>query len=141
VNIDPGDPAITAGAGGQPAIRLVDLSDLYVEVDVTDADIAQVNRGQPARVVADALPDQTFIGEVTFVSPAAETNQQGVITYLVRILLDEEDVPLRAGMSVSVTILPEDAEVDTGEDEDAEAETDASSDEDTNTDSNNEDEE
>jgi HlyD family secretion protein len=121
VNIDPGDPAITAGAGGQPAIRLVDLSDLYVEVDVTDADIARVNRGQPARVVADALPDQTFIGEVTFVSPAAETNQQGVITYLVRILLDEKDLPLRAGMSVSVTILPEDAEVDTGEDEDAEA--------------------
>jgi HlyD family secretion protein len=121
VNIDPGDPAITAGAGGQAAIRLVDLSDLYVEVDVTDADIAQVNRGQPARVVADALPDQAFIGEVTFVSPAAETSQQGIITYLVRILLDEEDVPLRAGMSVSVTILPEDAEVDIGEDEDAEA--------------------
>jgi multidrug efflux pump subunit AcrA (membrane-fusion protein) len=72
-------------------------------------------------VVADALPDQAFIGEVTFVSPAAETSQQGIITYLVRILLDEEDVPLRAGMSVSVTILPEDAEVDIGEDEDAEA--------------------
>lgn len=107
VNIDPGDPAITAGAGGTPAIRLVDLSQLYVEVDVPDADIAEVEKGQPATVVADAIPGEAFEGTVSFVSPAAETSPQGVTTYMVRIELDSEDdrdVRLRAGMSVSVTI-------------------------------------
>jgi HlyD family secretion protein len=107
INIDPGDPAITAGAGGTPAIRLVDLSQLYVEVDVPDADIAQVEKGQPANVVADAIPGEVFEGTVSFVSPAAETSPQGVTTYMVRIELDNEDdrdLTLRAGMSVSVTI-------------------------------------
>jgi HlyD family secretion protein len=107
VNIDPGDPAITAGAGGTPAIRLVDLSQLYVEVDVPDADIAQVEKGQTARVVADAIRGEMFEGTVSFVSPAANTSAQGVTTYMVRIELDdvtESGATLRAGMSVSVTI-------------------------------------
>jgi multidrug resistance efflux pump len=39
------------------------------------------------------------------VSPASETNPQGITTYLVRIELDNsEELPLRVGMSVSVTI-------------------------------------
>jgi HlyD family secretion protein len=109
VNIDPGDPAITAGAGGRPAIRLVDLSQLYVEVDVPDADIDEVEKGQPANVVADAIPGEVFEGTVSFVSPAAETSAQGVTTYMVRINLENDEdrnLPLRAGMSVSVTIEP-----------------------------------
>ncbi len=105
VNIDAGDPGTTAGAGGQPAIRLVDLTDLRVEVEVTDADIARVRKGQQATIVADALPDEEFTGRVTFVSPASITSAQGVIKYLVRVELDnEEELPLKVGMSVSVTI-------------------------------------
>jgi HlyD family secretion protein len=81
------------------------MSSLRVEVDVPDADIARVRIGQEAVVVADALPDQEFVGEVSFISPTSETNQQGVTTYLVRIdLEDSEELPLRVGMSVSVTI-------------------------------------
>lgn len=101
INIDPGDPAPT---GGSPAMRIVDMSDLRVEVDVTDADIDKVHIGQDAQVIADALPEQVFEGEVSFISPTADTNPQGVTTYRVRIDLVEENLPLRVGMSVSVNI-------------------------------------
>jgi multidrug resistance efflux pump len=103
VNIDPGDPATTVG--GQPAIRMIDLSELRVEVEVPDVDIARVRVGQTAEVVADALPNEVFMGEVSFVAPAATTDQQGIIKYEVRIdLNDDAELPLRVGMSVSVTI-------------------------------------
>jgi multidrug resistance efflux pump len=74
---------------------------------VPDADIAAVEKGQAATVVADAIRGETFEGTVSFVSPAAETSPQGVTTYMVRIEIDSadgRDLPLRAGMSVSVTI-------------------------------------
>jgi HlyD family secretion protein len=115
INIDPGDPGTTGGPGSEPAIRLVDMASLRVEVDVTDADIAQVEVGQSAEVVADAMPGRVFEGEVTFISPTANTGPQGVTTYAVRIAFDEETVPLRVGMSVSVTIMVGDDEA--GDDE------------------------
>lgn len=103
VSIDPGDPATTTG--GQPAIRLIDLSQLRVEIDVNDADIARVRLGQPARVEADALPEEVFMGEVSFISPSSTRNSQGVTTYPIWIeLKDDKELPLRVGMSVSVTI-------------------------------------
>lgn len=104
INIDPGDPGITSAASG-PAIRLVDLTDLFVEVDVTDADIARVQLGQQAEIVADALPDDVFEGRVVFIAPAADVSPQGVVTYRVQIELEGDNLPLRVGMNVTATIL------------------------------------
>lgn len=102
INIDPGDLATTGG--GEGAMRIVDLSELLVEVDVTDADIARVRVGQEAEIVPDALPDEVFLGTVVFVSPTAEVDAQGVTTYPVKIQLNDSNLPLRVGMTVSVTI-------------------------------------
>lgn len=101
INIDPGDVAPT-GAGA-PAIRLVDLSTLFVEITVSDADIAQVEEGQQVTVIADALPSERFMGEVIFVSPTS-TVINGVTNYLVRVELVDQNAPLRVGMTVSATI-------------------------------------
>ncbi|NJK81950.1 MAG: HlyD family efflux transporter periplasmic adaptor subunit [Chloroflexaceae bacterium] len=101
INIDPGDAAPTGG--GTAAMRLVDLSTLYVEVNVSDADIARVDLGQEVAVVADALPDREFAGEVVFISPTSR-DIQGVTNYLVRVELTEDNIPLRVGMRVTATI-------------------------------------
>jgi HlyD family secretion protein len=106
VNIDPGDSAPVNTAGGEAALRLVDTSELYVEVDVSDADIARVALGQTATLFADALPGQEFSGSVTFVSPAA-TIEGGVTTYKVKIKLDDTNSDLRIGMAVTADIQTE----------------------------------
>lgn len=101
VNIDPGDPTPT---GNQSAMRVVDVSKLHVDVQISDVDIAKVKVGQKAAVRADALPETTFSGSVTYIAPTTTTS--GTLrTYLVRITLDKQD-DLRAGMSVRVDITP-----------------------------------
>lgn len=99
-NIDPGDTGPTSTAGGTGALRLVDTSAVYVEVQVSDADIANIELGQKANVTADALPGEQFTGTVDFISPTATVNQT-VTTYLVKVQLDQENTPLRIGMSVT----------------------------------------
>ncbi len=99
VNIDPGDPSTVVG---QAAVKVVDVSALHVDAQITDVDIAKVAEGQAVEVHADAVPDKTYKGKVSYVSPTAST--VGTIrTYLVRVVLDDQE-GLRAGMSVRVDI-------------------------------------
>lgn len=99
INIDPGDPSTTQG---RPAIQLVDVSDLRVEVSISDVDIARVREGQRAEVRIDGIAGQVYGGTVSFVSPVA-TNAGAIRTYVVRVSLDEQ-TGLRAGMSARVDI-------------------------------------
>lgn len=100
INIDMGDTV----QAGRAVIRLVDTSQLYVEVEVNDNDIVLVEEGQPVDIVVDARPDRSYRGEVAFVAPAS-TNDQGVTTYDVRIDLREAaEEALRIGMSVTANI-------------------------------------
>lgn len=99
VNIDPGDPSST---GTQPAMTVVDVSKLKVDASISDIDIAKVKIGQKVQINADALPDKTYTGTVTYIAPTA-TVVGNIRTYLVRIALDDQS-DLRDGMSVRVEI-------------------------------------
>lgn len=101
VNIDVGD--LAGGATQLPAIQIVDVSELRVEVNVSDTDVARVREGMPATITVDGLPGSTFTGTVTYIAPTA-TNVGNVRTFAVRITLDQQE-SLRAGMSARVTIL------------------------------------
>src|SRR5207247_2219090 len=75
VNMNPGETAAGAAAtvtGGttQSGITLVDPTQLRADVQVDEADIANVTVGMPARVRFDALPNRTFLGEATAIAPS-----------------------------------------------------------------------
>lgn len=99
VNVDPFDSSTTVG---QPAIRMLDLSVLRVEVPISDVDIMRVQLGQAATIHVDTDADVSYTGKVSYIAPEATSN--GVTrTYLVRIALDKQD-GLRPGMQVRVDI-------------------------------------
>ncbi|HJZ46630.1 MAG TPA: HlyD family efflux transporter periplasmic adaptor subunit [Roseiflexaceae bacterium] len=98
VNVDPFDASTTVG---QPAIRLLDLSTLRVEVPISDVDSARVQLGRAAQLHTDAR-DQVFTGRVSYIAPEA-TASGSTRTYLVRIDLDPR-TDLRPGMQVTVAI-------------------------------------
>jgi HlyD family secretion protein len=99
LNIDPGDPSAT---GAAPAIRLVDVSTLRLEVQISDVDIGRVSVGQQATIIVDSVPDKVYTGKVTYIAPTA-TAIGTLRTYLIRIAIDDQ-TGLRAGMSARVDL-------------------------------------
>jgi HlyD family secretion protein len=88
---------------GQPVMRIVDFSQMYVETDdLTELEVVDVELGQEVGVIPDALPDVTMNGSVEEIGRVYE-EKRGDITYTVRILLDDFDERLRWGMTVVVT--------------------------------------
>jgi HlyD family secretion protein len=87
----------------QPAVRIADLSKLYVETDdLTEIEVVDISVGQKVSIVADALPDVEMTGTVEEISRVFE-EKRGDITYTVRILIDNPDPRLLWGMTVVVT--------------------------------------
>lgn len=100
VNIDVGDPSSSSSSSA--AIRLLDVSMLYAEVDVSDVDIASVAVGQPVQLRVESLPATEFSGKVAYIAPTA-TVSSNVRSYLVRVSIDDQ-AGLLAGMRVRATI-------------------------------------
>ncbi|MCA1954783.1 MAG: HlyD family efflux transporter periplasmic adaptor subunit, partial [Anaerolinea sp.] len=102
VNIEVGEVA----APSRPILVLADFSTWYVETkDLTELNVVNLKPGQAVVVQPDALPTQTFAGEIERIDQLFAENA-GDITYPVRIRLLETDPRLRWGMTVSVTFEP-----------------------------------
>lgn len=86
------------------AIMMMDNSQFKVNMDIDEIDIMQIQVGQDVNFVVDALPDDEIMGMVEHVSLTPNQNTQ-VVSYNVRVLLDETDAPIRAGMSTTGQIV------------------------------------
>jgi multidrug resistance efflux pump len=85
------------------AVILADTSQWFVETsDLTELEVVDVEEGQKATIVADALPDVELTGIVEEISQTFKS-QSGDILYTVRIKVDEIDPRMRWGMTVEVT--------------------------------------
>jgi HlyD family secretion protein len=108
VNITPGDSTAGESASSNAdastaAVYLIDTSSFYVDVNISEVDLAQLDVGQAAKVTIDALPGAAFTGKLDYVA-LTPTVEQNVTTYAARVGLDPSDQQLRVGMSAAVTI-------------------------------------
>jgi HlyD family secretion protein len=97
----------TAGstiAANTPIVTVANLKELRVVAAVDETTIRQVKVGQRAQIGFDALPGQTFRGEVLEV-PLQGTLQGNVMVYEVPVsLTGAEGLPLLVGMTANVQI-------------------------------------
>ena len=105
-NLKAGDQ-LNGGDSGAMAV-IYDLSQLELQMDVSELDIGQIQPGQTVEITAEALPGQTFTGVVEKVSVNGTTTD-GFTTYPVTILLSEYG-DLNPGMNVSADIIVERSE-------------------------------
>ncbi|NTV71840.1 MAG: efflux RND transporter periplasmic adaptor subunit [Azonexaceae bacterium] len=80
-----------------------DLSEMRIDTSFAEADIGNIREGQKARFTVDAFPSRSFMGEVQQIR-LNPTNQQNVVTYNVRINVDNPEHLLLPGMTAYVNI-------------------------------------
>lgn len=85
-----------------------DVSRLKFNLDIDELDVSKVSVGQQVKVTADALENQTFMGEISEISMQGET-QNGVTTYTAKVIINEPG-ELRPSMNVDATIITASAE-------------------------------
>jgi len=97
---------LSAMTYANPAIRLIDTSEIKMDGVIDEIDISMVKLGQEANITLDALPDRKIKGKVTFISQAG-TVQAGVVSYESTITLEKWVEELRDGMSATAEIVIE----------------------------------
>jgi HlyD family secretion protein len=105
VDVKTGDLVST----GETAFRIDDLSSLYVDLEVSEVDLASLKAGQPATLEFDAIADKVYNGEVTEIGMIG-TVSNGVVNYQVTVHITDADEDIRPGMTASVTITVDQAE-------------------------------
>ena len=80
-----------------------DLSEMRIDSSFAEADIGKIKAGQKVRFTVDAFPNRTFNGEVQQIRLNATTTQN-VVTYNVRVSLQNPDEILLPGMTAYVNI-------------------------------------
>lgn len=76
------------------------------EITLNEIDATKVRIGQKVTLMFDALPDVTMAGVVSDVDSVG-TVTQGVVNYGIKILFQTQDERIKAGMSVSASIVTE----------------------------------
>jgi HlyD family secretion protein len=92
---------------GAPAIVLAEIRPLILEVNVDEADVAQLAEGQAAYLTFDALrglDGAGVTGAVTRIAPSA-INVGGAVAYAVEIGFDPGTLPVRLGMTADVDVV------------------------------------
>lgn len=97
---------LSAMTYANPAISLIDPSEIKMNGVIDEIDVPRVKLGQEAIVILDALPDKEVKGRITFISPES-TTEMGVVFYKTTITLENPDEELKDGMSATAEIIIE----------------------------------
>ncbi|MDY6823899.1 MAG: efflux RND transporter periplasmic adaptor subunit [Thermodesulfobacteriota bacterium] len=100
------EPGQTVAASLQAPVLFTlaeDLARMELHVDVDEADVGLVEKGQAATFTVDAYPGKTFPAGITQVRYAAQ-NTGGVVTYETVLQVDNESLLLRPGMTATADI-------------------------------------
>jgi len=97
---------LVLGSQATLIMALGDVSEVYVQGKVDEADIGKVYLNQPARIIVESFKDKKFTGKVTKISPLGK-EKDNVTTFEVRVSIANPTLELKANMSANAEILLE----------------------------------
>lgn len=86
---------------GAHIYSIADLSQLWVNLDAYESDLAWIRYGQTAAIATEAYPGETFEGRISFIQPVLD---RATRTVPVRVTVPNPDGRLKPGMFVRGTV-------------------------------------
>lgn len=106
VGVNENDILSNLDYSSRSAVQIVDTSAIKFQGKVDEIDILKIQNGQKATLSVDAVPNRTFPGTVTFISPYGTKSTTGqVVKFDITIKLDPTDVPLKGGLTATADIV------------------------------------
>jgi HlyD family secretion protein len=106
-NVEPGQ-TVASSLQAPVLFKLAqDLKRMQLEVDIDEADVSQVQKGDNATFWVEGFPEKTFPAQITAVRYSSET-VAGVVTYKAILTIDNSELLLRPGMTATADIRVED---------------------------------
>jgi HlyD family secretion protein len=99
----------TEDVSATEAVRIDNLDNLIVDIDVSEVDINSVEIGQPAILTFDALPNREYSGVVDSISSAG-TDESGVVEFRVSVKVIDGDEDVKPGFTAVVSIITSEVE-------------------------------
>ncbi len=93
--------------GGRAVMTLIDPHPLHVSLKLSENDVVRVRVGQPVTLTIDSLSNWRAQGQVSYIAPAAQSSN-GVVTYAVRVTLNDGDPRVQVGMTANLNIVTAD---------------------------------
>ncbi|MCX5772887.1 MAG: efflux RND transporter periplasmic adaptor subunit [Candidatus Hydrogenedentes bacterium] len=86
---------------GTPLYTIADLSTLWIQVKVLEADISHVKIGMPVEITTVSWPGKIFYGTVDFIYPTIDADNR---TVKVRVVVSNPDGKLKPGMYINASL-------------------------------------
>jgi HlyD family secretion protein len=86
-------------------VSLADLTDLQIELDISQADFARLKMGQKGEIIPEAFPNLKYTGFIAEIAPEAN---RAKATVQIKVKVDNPDEQLRPEMNARVNFLGED---------------------------------
>ncbi len=86
----------------QTMVKLMDYSQLYLEIQLPEKELGKVKVNQPVRIMNYSLPEDTLAGNITQLSPAINSETR---TFKGSVMIENPNLLLRPGMFVRAEIV------------------------------------
>lgn len=115
-SINEGELVASATGGfaqGAVLVKIADLNNMQVKVNINEVDVAKLKIGLPAEIRVDGVKGETFKGRVASIAPAsigsnagtASSGSSSVVRFEVKVAVTTPDPRLRPGMTGAVDII------------------------------------
>lgn len=97
----------TAQMAGTELLRIAELADMEIEVEINENDVVNVSLGDSARVEIDAYPDRPLRGTVTRIANSARVTgpgtQEQVTAFPVKVRIEPDRPAPASGLALAAT--------------------------------------
>ena len=101
-SVAPIPPGVNVSTSSGAIVAVADMNSLEAEVDVNEANVAQLGSNQPASISVQAIPNHNYDGRLRQIIPTADRTKA---TVTVKVSILDKDKYLKPEMSCNVTFL------------------------------------